>query len=330
MTDFASAAMLRVLAQGLRELGHEVPRAVDAACQHGAIVTLALKRELIAAAVAQGGLGCLAQLGRGLPRFVNDPTHRALAAARDVPDLFARWQRLQRYVHSRHHCAPIAQGVRHAVLRHAPLRAGSPPPLPAESLVVLGLVAALLEAIGVRGLQATLDGGVPAYPLADVRALESAAARGALPRWRFDWRERVPHAAPVAGVGGTPPVDALMPPPSWPAPVRVVFGGLLDHLAPSLPLAQLARRLDLTPRTLQRRLAEAGTSHRQLLAEARCRSAAWWLVHSPLSLAEVGFLSGHADQAHFTRALRARVGLTPGQYRRAFATDPAGRLAASG
>ena len=44
------------------------------------------------------------------------------------------------------------------------------------------------------------------------------------------------------------------------------------------------------------------------------------MAYAPL--AEVGFLCGYADQAHFTREFRRRVGLPPERYRRAFASGP--------
>jgi AraC-like DNA-binding protein len=43
------------------------------------------------------------------------------------------------------------------------------------------------------------------------------------------------------------------------------------------------------------------------------------LLHSEAPLAEVGFLCGFSDQAHFTRAFKRQVGLTPARYRTEFA-----------
>jgi AraC-like DNA-binding protein len=57
--------------------------------------------------------------------------------------------------------------------------------------------------------------------------------------------------------------------------------------------------------------------------ELRCRAGAWWLLNSHASIAELGFLSGYADQAHFTRELQRRVGMTPARYRAAFAATEA-------
>ncbi len=83
-------------------------------------------------------------------------------------------------------------------------------------------------------------------------------------------------------------------------------------------MRELAEGLGFPVRTLQRRLGHAGLSPSRLLAEARCRSGAWRLLHTADPIAEVGFLSGFADQAHFTRELRRRVGLPPAAYRAAF------------
>lgn len=55
-----------------------------------------------------------------------------------------------------------------------------------------------------------------------------------------------------------------------------------------------------------------------LAAQARVRHAAWQLIETGLSLAEIGFLCGYADQAHFTRDFGRRVGLSPERYRVAF------------
>ncbi len=71
-------------------------------------------------------------------------------------------------------------------------------------------------------------------------------------------------------------------------------------------------------RTLQRRRGQAGLSYSRLLAEARCRTGAWRLMHTTDPIAEVGFLSGFSDQAHFTREMQRRVGMPPAAYRQAF------------
>jgi len=46
------------------------------------------------------------------------------------------------------------------------------------------------------------------------------------------------------------------------------------------------------------------------------------LLHTTLPLAEVGFLSGHADQPHLTRSFKRRSGMTPEVFRQAFHVGP--------
>jgi AraC-like DNA-binding protein len=309
--DFASAAMLRVLDQGLRELGLPPPPARPVPA--GAVVALETKRALLGHAVACGGLACLPLLGRGLHRFTHEPSHRALASARDAGDLFERWGRLERYIHSRHRVDVVALGEGQARLQHRSLQPRSPPQ-PAESLVVLGVLAALLEACGHRGVQAWA-GGAAVYP---------APAAG-LPEARLsDWTLRWTGQAPPPASGRSGPQD-LAPDAAWPAGVRALFDRLVAGLPAPPRLALLAGELGRAPRSLQRELQQQGTAYRPLLAEARYRAAGWWLLHTDVALAEVGFLCGHADQSHFIREFRRRSGMTPAAYRRDFSASPRDR-----
>ena len=344
MSDFASAAMVRVLVQGLRELGLQPPpEAAQAAAQgaRAATVQLGLKRSLVASAVAQGGLACLPLLGRGLRRYRHDPTHRALASARGVDDLLARWQRLERYIHSRHRCDVVALHRGRARLRHV-ARAGTPPPQPAEDLVVLGLLATLLEELGLQDVQARA-GGVPAYPHADAAGLARAAAAGSTAQWQLAWRAGPgPGAGRAASVDGAahredtdrtaatgwqPAADELVAFAEWPSPLADCARVLLRDLMHPPALPALAAALGWAPRSLQRALAGTGLGYAPLLAELRCRAAACWLLRSTAPIAEVGFVCGYADQPHFTREMCRRVGMTPARYREAFATGRPDRAA---
>jgi AraC-like DNA-binding protein len=94
---------------------------------------------------------------------------------------------------------------------------------------------------------------------------------------------------------------------------------LCVDLANPLTLPALPDAQGEAPRSFQRGLGRAGLSYTQLLGEARCRSAAWWLMRTAAPAAEVGYVCGYADQPHFTRDFRHRVGMTPLRYRAEFA-----------
>ncbi|MDH5179020.1 MAG: AraC family transcriptional regulator [Gammaproteobacteria bacterium] len=78
----------------------------------------------------------------------------------------------------------------------------------------------------------------------------------------------------------------------------------------------IAKQLNMSPRTLQRRLEENGIAFVELLDEVRTELARNKLQNSDLSLAEIGFLLGFSEQSSFNRAFKRWTGKTPKEYRR--------------
>jgi AraC-like DNA-binding protein len=84
-------------------------------------------------------------------------------------------------------------------------------------------------------------------------------------------------------------------------------------------VAMLAADIGASPRTLQRRLTARSLSFSRLVTEARVAVAATHLCKSNgPALAEIAFVAGFADQAHFARVFNRVVGTTPGGYRADF------------
>ena len=79
----------------------------------------------------------------------------------------------------------------------------------------------------------------------------------------------------------------------------------------------VARRLATTPRTLQRRLARAGTSFEALCDDARRKAAEMYLQDTTLSIGEVTYLLGYSEPAAFHRAFKRWHGKTPQAFRQA-------------
>ena len=77
----------------------------------------------------------------------------------------------------------------------------------------------------------------------------------------------------------------------------------------------VAARLALTDRTLQRRLSAEHTSFQQVLDEVRRDLAGKYLSEPQLALAQVANLLGFVDQSNFFRACKRWFGMPPGQYR---------------
>ena len=79
--------------------------------------------------------------------------------------------------------------------------------------------------------------------------------------------------------------------------------------------AEVARALALSPRTLARRLEEAGTSFTAILDETRRALAQQYLQRTDFSVAEVAYLVGFAESSSFNRAFRRWTGRAPGDAR---------------
>lgn len=83
-----------------------------------------------------------------------------------------------------------------------------------------------------------------------------------------------------------------------------------------LGIAQMAARLDLHERTLQRRLRDEGEAYAELQARVRYRLALRELDDRRLDLETISERLGFSDRRSFTRAFTRWAGVTPSQYRR--------------
>jgi AraC-like DNA-binding protein len=81
-------------------------------------------------------------------------------------------------------------------------------------------------------------------------------------------------------------------------------------------LANVAGRMSINLRTLQRRLADDNRTFRDLLAQSRCRYAVEALGVGRLSIAAIAARLGYSDPAHFARAFRAWTGDCPSSYQK--------------
>lgn len=80
--------------------------------------------------------------------------------------------------------------------------------------------------------------------------------------------------------------------------------------------SNIARRLDISTRTLRQHLASEGTSFREVRNEIRENFASLYLIDTNVPLESIAEKLGFSDQASFTKAYRAWTGKTPGDVRR--------------
>lgn len=101
--------------------------------------------------------------------------------------------------------------------------------------------------------------------------------------------------------------------------VERVVAELLD--SGEVTLDTVAARLEIKPRTLRTRLAEAETSFNQVLSDFRYRLARQLLATTTESIDEIVYLTGFSEPSTFYRAFKRWSGMTPVEYRRGAMTD---------
>jgi AraC-like DNA-binding protein len=84
--------------------------------------------------------------------------------------------------------------------------------------------------------------------------------------------------------------------------------------------AQVAATLNMSERTLFRRLSEQGLSFKVILAQTRTQLAQEYLRDKRLTLSEIALLLGYSEQSAFNRAFKRETGLSPRRYQQQIST----------
>jgi AraC-like DNA-binding protein len=81
-------------------------------------------------------------------------------------------------------------------------------------------------------------------------------------------------------------------------------------------LQRTARQLGVSGRSLQRRLADMGTSYSELVAEVRLDTACQLLAESDERVCDIAARLGFSSASSFNRAFMRLMKIRPGAYRR--------------
>jgi AraC-like DNA-binding protein len=99
------------------------------------------------------------------------------------------------------------------------------------------------------------------------------------------------------------------------AQVRKLLALGMDGRVPTL--AQIARSTSLSTRSLQRKLAEEGSSLQVMVDEVRAELAKRYLARPGVSASEVSYLVGFSDTSAFFKAFKRWTGVTPKNFQTA-------------
>ena len=108
-------------------------------------------------------------------------------------------------------------------------------------------------------------------------------------------------------IGPTPEMQDL---------VREVRRLIVDGLPKgSANIDAIADELNISNKTLERRLAERGQSFSALLDETRCKAAKHYLEETNMRIAQVAYMAGYTKPAALVRAFKRWTGTTPVKFR---------------
>jgi len=184
---------------------------------------------------------------------------------------------------------------------------------------ILKLTQTILEE-GLPNIRLKMPYPAPAHALAYERVFGCPVEFGTgVMQWHFDaavLRQPLPNANPITAglclqfcermLDSLPEEDSL---------ARHIRTACLNSKGNFPGAEEMAQRLGLSLRTLQRRLADAGKSYQAIIDEVRAALALEFLERTTLPVTEIEARTGFAEVASFRKAFRKWTGNAPSYYR---------------
>lgn len=95
--------------------------------------------------------------------------------------------------------------------------------------------------------------------------------------------------------------------------LKMMLPSYLDGRVPKI--AEVAEMANTSARSLQRTLASAGLSYRDIINAVKFQRAAQILKKTDAKIIDIALSLGYSDHAHFTRAFQKMAGISPLQFR---------------
>jgi len=238
--------------------------------------------------------------------FVNSPSPAAL---------IRKLTKYDRYLHPRRRMELCTEGENFVIVENT-----SPPSAElsvADELFACGTVRGLLKRIGCQRVRVTWESvRSESYhgPLGELGMHPPPVEKHS--RWRFEWDAfNRPPFIPGLDEFFLAGNDSSHRPGARRFPEKIAQ--LVTKRLSDRPTAsEIAEELNVSVRTLQRKLREHGTSYSEIYQASRLKSATHLLESTTLTITEIGFMTGFSDTAHFSREFKRATRRSPMEFRR--------------
>lgn len=275
-----------------------------------AVADAAEKTSLVEQVMARHGPGLLFAVGQSLHLADATPAFTVLKRSGTSRVLAEKFMRLEGYHHSSHRTSIVSGNGQWDCSRTSKDR----PATTGENYLIAGLLLGLLMTIGRDGCRLKI--GRQTYSPEDLMSATLEPGTDAS-RFQISWtpvaRDRDQEVQFNRETEHSMMSDRL----------ANLFG---TDLGRSWKISDAAKILAVSERSLQRRLNDESRSYSSILRRARMQRATLCLTETSMSLAEIGYCCGYADQAHFQRDFLRTANVTPGAFRRInHASDSVGK-----
>lgn len=125
----------------------------------------------------------------------------------------------------------------------------------------------------------------------------------------------LPNADPISVRQCTDICEQLLPRGSEPDIVHAIRQVILGQPGLWPDMESVSKSLNMSERTLRRRITERDRSFQQIVDELRCEVATQYLRESDLSVQDIAGLTGFSETANFRRAFKRWTGFSPSKFR---------------
>ncbi len=165
-------------------------------------------------------------------------------------------------------------------------------------------MAGLLRLYGCQNVEVDLKG---LYHVLGAGVGRRRSPSGPADRWSIRWTWPLERHADEAVLPAKSPMPGAI--------VGKVERLLRQDLGEVWRLEEAARQVGCSARSLQREIKAAGHTFSSLTRGVRSQEACRLLMDDGMSLSDIGYWCGYADQSHFQRDFKRAVNMTPKDYR---------------